>query len=192
MDFEHLIYDCEDLEVRQRGRSIGGSFPYNSLAVTRNSGRVRKERFSPGSMAFTVNDPSREVQFLVSHNFDAPVASRLRGSLILNDTPQALEFEARLPVPSAQPSWVQDLVKSVQSGLVVGLSPGFRLAPRSAVSSDDAESFDPEPGNESVLIRTLKDVLLVELSAVSRPAYKEAAIELRSHFPDLAEWMRIL
>ena len=192
MDFEHLIYDCDALEVRQRGRSIGGSFPYNKLAVTRNSGRVRKERFAPGSMAFAIEDPTREVQFLVAHNFDAPVASRLRGSLVLTDTPEALEFEARLPDPSSQPSWVKDLVMSVRSGLVIGLSPGFRLAPRGAVSNDDAESFDPEPGNESVLIRTLKDILLVELSAVSRPIYKEAEIELRSHFPDLYEMMRLL
>lgn len=192
MDLEHLIYEGT-LEVRQRGRRLNGTFPYDSLATIRNSGRVRKERFKSGSFAHTLGDETREIQFLVGHDFDRPVASRLRGSLILNDTPTALEFEARLPEPSAQPSWVRDLTKAVQSGLISGLSPGFRLAPRSAVSLDEAEVFIPEPGStEGVMIRELRNVTLVEISGVSRPSYKEAALELRSHFPDLYEMMRLL
>lgn len=45
----------------------------------------------------------------------------------LRDTASALEFEATLPAEGARPSWVEDAVRGVESGLYTGISPGFRV-----------------------------------------------------------------
>ena len=45
------------LEVRESGRSIFGSFPYNSSATRGDRGSVRKERFRPGGLR--LRDPQR-------------------------------------------------------------------------------------------------------------------------------------
>ena len=165
------------MELRQDGRSIGGTFPYNSTATISNVGRVRKERFSPGAFRYSLEREDFEVSLLSGHSFDRPIASKLQGTLRFQDGPDALRFVADLPAEIDQPSWVRDTVLAMRSKLQVGLSPGFRLPPASAVSR--AEELIPEPGNPSVSIRQLNDVLLPELSIVTRGAYTEAGVDLR-------------
>ena len=64
------------------------------------------------------------------------------------------------------------------AGLIRGISPGFRVPPKSAVP--DAEKLIPEPGNPSVMIRSLSALVLNELSLVTRPAYEASTAELRA------------
>ena len=114
------IWSPDYLEVRQSGRSgprLTGSFPYGKTATVRDRGRVRKERIAPGAFAFAVNDPGRDINLLYGHSFDRPLASKLAGSLTIRDTPEALIFEAQLPDVEIQPSWVEDAIRSVKSGL---------------------------------------------------------------------------
>lgn len=66
----------------------------------------------------------------------------------------------------------------VGAGLIKGVSPGFRVPPKSAVP--DAERLVPEPGNPGVMIRKLSALLLYELSLVTRPAYEQSEAELRA------------
>ena len=128
MDIETRAIWPVDLEYRQTGRTLSGRFPYGSTATIASSGRVRKETFRPRAFEYAVNDPGREVNLLSGHTYGQPVASKRAGSLKLKDGDDALEFTATLPAEAEQPSWIRDLVLSVQAGLMRGLSPGFTVA----------------------------------------------------------------
>ena len=177
------------LETRQAGdgREITGVFPYAGMAVIAASGRVRKERIAPHAFDFSINDAAREVNLLVGHSYDRPLASKQRGSLEFDSQDDALSFRAVFPTESRQPSWVRDALLAIDDELMLGLSPGFVVPPASAVPN--AESLSPEPGNPSVSIRTIRQALLLEMSVVTRGAYSDAAVALRdeqSALQDLA------
>ena len=201
------VWPCE-LEIRARGRKLTGSFPYNSTAVVSDRGRVRKERIRPAAFSWQLKEfeklqgqvaeqiqkglnearaqllreelARRNVDLLRGHNFDRPLASMLNGSLRLDDTPTALRFEADLP--DNPPSWVSDTVRAVEAGLLRGVSPGFRVPPKSVVP--DAEELIQEAGNPGVEIRAVNQAVLYELSLVTRPAYPASQVDMRSFFPD--------
>ncbi len=165
------------IEIRQRGgrgRTLRGSFPYNALATVRNRGRVRKERVRKGAFRYAVEDEDREVNLLLGHDFQAPLASKRAGSLTLRDG-DALQFEAALPAAGEAPSWVEDAVRAVEGGLMLGVSPGFTVE-----GIEGAERLLPEPGNPGVQIREVVAALLLELSIVTRPAYPDTEVDLRS------------
>ena len=61
---------------------------------------------------------------------------------------------------------------------MTGLSPDFRVPPRTAVMN--AEELLPEPGNPSVQIRQVNAAVLREFSLVTAPTYDDAFIEMRS------------
>ena len=91
------------LELRQVGNVLTGTFPYGKLAVIASTGRVRKERFEARAFAFAVASAVREVHLLVGHDYNKPLARKLNGSLILNDSDEALEFRATLPPEADRP-----------------------------------------------------------------------------------------
>ena len=168
------------LEIRQRsggGRTLSGRFPYGKKAVVRDRGTTRKESIQPGAFKFSVEDAEREIHLLFGHDYNRPLARKLNGSLKLKDTPKELRFDVTLPDAAARPSWMEDAIKSVRSGLVSGLSPGFVIPPSRTVPN--ALKLRPEPGNESVMIREVYEASLLEISIVARPAYREAGVELR-------------
>ena len=171
------IYPVE-LEYRQAGRTISGAFKYGPTATISDRGRTRKERFGPRAFEHAVNDETREINLLSGHSLSQPLASRRAGSLKLTDADDALRFEATLPVEGDQPSWIQDTVKAIRSKLVGGISPGFRIPPKGTVPN--AEELVEEAGNPGVFIRVIRQALLFELSLVTRPAYAETAVSLRS------------
>lgn len=179
MDFQP-VYSLDGLEVRQQNNrpTIVGRFPYNALAVLADRGTVRKETIKPKAFDFAIKDPARDVHLLVGHSFDKPIASKLTGNLEFNDTEEFLEFIATIPEGAERASHITDLLIMLGSGLIKGVSPGFRVPPKDAVPN--AESLVPEPGNPGVMIRVLAQLLLYELSFVTRPAYEASRAELRS------------
>lgn len=186
-----LIFPTESLEVRQHGGlpTIVGKFPYNSLAVLSDRGAVRKETILPGAFGFTLADPDRDVHLLVGHSFDKPLASRKAKTLTLRDTEDFLEFVAQIPEGAERASHVVDALAMLGAGLIQGVSPGFRVPPKDVVP--DAEKLVPEPGNPSVFIRRLMQLMLFELSLVTRPAYEQSRAELRAldaNPPKKPEW----
>lgn len=178
-DLEHGdLWFPGELEIRQRGRILAGSFPYGRTATRSDRGRVRKERFSKRAFRFALRDPRREINLLFGHSFDRPLASRSAGTLRLTETDDALSFEATLPPLDRQPTHVRDARLSVQSGLSTGLSPGFQVPPRAVVP--DAEIEIPEPGNPGVFIRQINHAVLYEISIVTRAVYAGAFVEARA------------
>ncbi|MEO0939877.1 MAG: HK97 family phage prohead protease [Pseudomonadota bacterium] len=167
------------LEVRREGKRpvIRGKFPYGSLAVIADRGRVRKERIMPGAFNFALED-DREVNLLMGHDFDKPLASRGAGTLTFADTPDEFVFDATIASEIEDVSHVRDALSLLASGLVRGVSPGFRVPPASTVPG--AERLDEEPGNPGVFIRTILALVLYEISLVTRPAYPSTEAELRA------------
>ncbi len=172
------------LEVRRKqggGVRLSGRFPYNSRAVLSDGGRTgrpRKEQFAPGAFRYTVEN-EQEVHLLVGHSFDRPLASRGAGTLHLTDTDDALTFAADIAPELEEVGYVRDVLAGLAAGLIVGISPGFRIPPERTVPNAEAvEEEDPAEG--MALIRTIFEAVLFELSLVTRPAYSETQVEARN------------
>ena len=164
------------IEVRRRGgggRTLTGSFPYSKLAVRADSGRVRKERFCCSRLLFRPQGETRGPSTLGPRVLQAS-GLRRAGSLRLSDSAKALSFEATIPATAEQPTWIRDTVMALDAGLVGGISPGFRVPP-----INGAEVLIPEPGNEGVMIREIREAVLFELSLVTRPAYGDTTVSRR-------------
>ena len=186
MDFETCYALIGELEIRQGGgsRIIRGRFPYGTLATVSDRGRTRKETISSRAFAFAIDNtvdrvgaPIR-IDLLTGHDFGKPLASRQAGTLAIQDADDAVTFQATLPAIEESASWVEDTVRAIQAGQMVGLSPGFRVPPRGVVPN--AETLRPEPGNPGVQIRQINDAVLREMSVVTSGAYLDALVEIRS------------
>ena len=174
-----------DLEIRQFGgaRSIVGTFHYGTTGTVSDRGRVRKESFASRAFRFAIDqEPDRKIDLLVGHDFGKPIANRQAGSLVIADSAEAVTFTATLPEEALTPSWVLDVEKAIANKTMIGLSPGFRVPPVSAVPN--AERLIPEPGNPAVQIRQISDAVLREFSIVTAGIYDDALVELRAE--DLA------
>jgi len=177
------------LEVRKRATgalALHGRFPYGVPAVLSDGGRTgqpRKEIIAPRAFSYRVDRPQEDIHFLIGHSYDRPLASRGAGTLDLTDSDEALSFVATITLEMQEVSWVRDFLAALAAGLIMGLSPGFRIPPERAVKDAETvedEGHDPANGAHNALIRTVNAALLYELSAVTRPAYSEAQIEARS------------
>ena len=186
MEFETCYALLGELEIRQGGgsRLMVGRFPYGGLATIADRGRTRKEVINSRAFAFAIdNDVDRfgipiRIDLLSGHDFGKPLASRQQGTLAIQDADDAVTFQATLPELEDSASWVEDTVKAIRAGQMIGLSPGFRVPPKGVVPN--AESLTPEPGNPSVLIRNINDAVLREFSVVTSGAYITAGVEMRS------------
>ena len=180
MEMETRAVYPVQLELRQEGNRpvIIGRFPYGEVATVSDRGRIRKETFEPRAFEFAVNDTTREINFLAGHSFNRPLASRRAGTLTLEDRADGLSFEAVLPPEGEQPTWMMDFLLARRAGLVGGISPGFNVPPATAVAS--AEVLTPEVGNPAVMVRRIRQAVLFEMSAVTRPAYDGTGLEERA------------
>lgn len=180
------VYDT-GLELRAAGdgsRRLSGSFPYLSLAVIDSGGngrRPKKEQFAEGAFSWGLEQPpsERDVHLLIGHSFDKPLASRKAGTLLFSDTKQALKFEAILTPEIMRTTWGADFLAAFQAGLVGGISPGFRVAPKEVVPIPE-EITDEDESLGEALIRTIFAAILFELSLVTRPAYHDTNVDLRA------------
>lgn len=157
------------LELRQQangGVRISGRFPYNSETML---AKGRYEQFATRAFSAKLAGAD-DVHFLVQHDFAQPLASRSAGSLDLRDTPSALEFDATITPEMAGTTWARDFLSANAAGLIKGLSPGFRVAP----GGDTVER------RGDGILRTVRAAELLELSAVTVPAYPAAQIEARN------------
>jgi uncharacterized protein len=177
------------LELRKRASgalALHGRFPYGKRAVLSDGGRTgrpRKEAFAPRAFAYRVDRPEEDIHLLIGHSYDRPLASRGAGTLDLTDSDDALTFAATLTAEMQEVSYVRDFLAAMRAGLIVGISPGFRIPPERAVPN--AEKVEEEnPAEGTALIRTIFAALLYELSVVTRPAYDETQIEERNWQPD--------
>lgn len=165
------------LELRTEGGEtrLRAIFPYGQetvLAERVGMGRERREMIAARAFADRL-DRGEDVHFLSGHDFNKPLASRSAGTLILTDTDDALAVDATISADMGQVSYVRDFLSTHAAGLVRGLSPGFRVRP-------GGETVE-ERGN--AILRTINAADLIEISAVTKPAYPQAQIEARNWQP---------
>lgn len=163
------------LEVRASADGatrLRGRFPYNKAALLSGGPSRRREVFSARAFAARI-EAGDDVLFLVHHDMDRPLASRAAGSLTLHDGDDALEIEAVLAPEMREVGYVRDFLGTLAAGLVRGLSPGFTVP----------EGGDQVKRDGDGLIRVVRAANLVEISAVTKPAYPEAQIEARCWRP---------
>ncbi len=153
------------LEIRNEGGEtrLRASFPYGAETELAPG---RLEVIAPRAFASRI-EAGEDIHLLSGHDYEKPLASRAAGTLDLTDTAEALLIEARIDPAT---SWARDFLAAHSSGLIRGLSPGFRV---------DAGGERIERRNAGVL-RTITRAALFEVSAVTKPAYPLAQIEARA------------
>lgn len=166
------------LELRQEGGEtrLLGRFPYGVETVLQEAGPGQpelREVFAPRAFSMRVEHRDRNIPLLAGHDMNRPIASLGAGSLKLDETDEALTFEARIAPSMAKASYVADLMAGIQAGLTIGVSPGFRVAR----DLPDAETI---ARRGKAVLRTVHHALLEEISIVTRPAYPQAQVEARS------------
>ena len=188
MDLIHAIEGGSLLLERRSsrgGRRLRGRFPYNKRAVLSDggrNGRPQKEEFAPRAFSYRIEKPDEEIHLLVGHDYGQPLASKSNGTLRFRDTEKELQIEADIAEDLLEVTHVRNALALLAAGLMVGLSPGFRMPPERAVAKQDAEEwidedYEPEKGNHRAQIRRIKQALLYEVSLVTNPAYKDASAE---------------
>ncbi|SCM69693.1 hypothetical protein KARMA_3933 [Donghicola eburneus] len=165
------------LEVRTSADGstvLRGRFPYANPTVLSDGRERRMEVFEARAFGASVADGA-DVHLLVHHDMNKPLASRGAGSLVLEDSDDALTFEATLAPEMRSVGYVQDFLGTLASGLVGGISPGFRVP----------QGGDVVRRSGGGVMRSVRTATLIEISAVTKPAYPSAQIEARNWVPDL-------
>ena len=163
-----------DLEIREVGGAsiLHGRLAYGQTATISDRGRVRKERLGPDSLGWQMREfaklqeqmqtmlsdtfaearrqleeqlERRNVHVLSGHSFDKPLGDLKGRTARVTSNNDYLDFEVDLPDVADMPTYMQDVVKEVRTGRAGGISPGFRVPPKSAVPN--AETFIAEVGN---------------------------------------------
>lgn len=130
------------------------------------------EEIAPGTFTKTLQEG--DARFLVDHDTALLVARVSAGDLRLAEDDIGLATEAEL---DAELSYVRDLVRNLDRKRITGMSFGFR------VIKDDwtTETVTTSDGMEAeVEVRTIREVELFEVSAVTFPAYDETDAALRA------------
>ncbi len=162
------------LELRSEGGAtrLRAAFPYSAETELAPG---RREIIAPRAFAARI-EAGADIHLLAGHDYEKPLASRAAGTLTLRDTDAALELEATI---DGGTTWARDFLAAHASGLIRGLSPGFRVP-------TGGERIERRGAD---LVRTITAAELFELSAVTVPAYSQAQIEARAwkpgdHAPD--------
>lgn len=156
------------LELRSEGGAtrLMARFPYGRETEIA-AGRF--EMIAPRAFAGRIA-AGEDIHLLSGHDYGKPLASRAAGNLTVTDSPDALVIEAQI---DGGTSWARDFLAAHGSGLIRGLSPGFRVPL-------GGERIDRRG---TAVLRTITSADLFEVSAVTRPAYPDAQIEARNWQP---------
>lgn len=130
------------------------------------------EQVNAGAFAKTLKEG--DARFLVDHDSSKLVARVSAGDLRLSEDDLGLVVDSDL---DTEVSYVRDLIRNVDKRRITGMSFGFQV-----VKDDWAtEEVETNDGNSAeVEIRTIQEVKLFEVSAVTFPAYEETDAALRA------------
>jgi hypothetical protein len=139
------------------------------------------EEIAPGCASKTLAES--DVRFLVDHESQLVVARTSAGTLQLTDTAAALEVDADL---DQRLSYVADLAVNLETKNVTGMSFGFYVVKdewtTETVTVTNSAGADTEI---EVEVRRILEIRLVEVSAVTFPAYDMTDAGLRSMCADV-------
>jgi len=129
------------------------------------------ESVAPG--AFTKTLGETDARFLIDHSSYHVVSRASAGTLTLSQNTRGLYTDSVL---DQRLSYVNDLVANLDNGNIRGMSFGFQV-----MKDDWAEEEERSASGDPVAVevRTIREVKLIEVSAVTFPAYEETDAGLR-------------
>ena len=128
-----------------------------------------RESIAPGAFKKTLQE--RDIVFLFNHNTDMPLARTSAGNLDLREDPTSGLKASATPVDT---SYGQDLLKLTRAKVVKGMSFGFEVI-KDAWQDDQGRASNENVGTK----RTIQEVRLHEVSAVTFPAYETTTFSAR-------------
>ena len=156
-------------KANAKGKTIGGyAAMFNSVT---DIGPFR-EVIRPGAFKRTLA-AGADVRALFNHNQDKVLGRTASGTLRVWEDGNGLQYECDLPDTTV----ANDLYESIQRKDVDQCSFGF-------CCDDDGDNWLPPQGAETKQLRELLDVDLVDVSAVTYPAYISTSVGTRSMFPE--------
>ncbi|MFG2144127.1 HK97 family phage prohead protease [Streptomyces sp. NPDC048696] len=130
------------------------------------------EEIAPGAFTQTLTDG--DARMLIDHDSYYVVSRVSAGTLDLTEDERGLSVDSALDMGL---SYVNDLKANVRNGNVSGMSFGFYvLKDEWTTETIEIEGADPV----EVDVRVIQEVRLVEVSAVTFPAYSETEAELKA------------
>lgn len=127
-----------------------------------------RERVAPTALDRTLKS-GRDVRALFNHDLGQVLGRMANNTLRLRADSKGLAVEIDLP----ETTWAQDLRTSMKRGDINQMSFGFY------VTDKDGEEWEGLSG-DGPIVRTLKDIELIEVSVVSIPAYPDTTAAARS------------
>lgn len=156
MDTEIRAMDTEDGSLR-----IGG---YAAMFNREATGLSFREQIAPGAFARSL-ESDQPVYLLINHDTDQlPLASTASGTMRLSEDQVGLRMEADLDPSNPR---AVELASALRRGDVTKMSFAFSINPGGEERAEDG-------------LRTLTDVNLFEVSAVTWPAYESSSIGMRT------------
>ncbi len=158
MEKEIRSIHTSEMRARNETTIAGYAAVFNSPSV--DMGFI--ESIRPGAFRDHLSD---DVRFLWNHDSNLPLGRTKNGSLRLWEDERGLQFELTVP----DTTWGRDALESVRSGIVDQMSFGFQTL----------EDFwgNTQDGKRT---RELIRVRLIEVSAVTFPAYVDTAAAVRA------------
>lgn len=140
------------------------------VMVSRKLGKF-VEAIKPGAFQTTLNS-NEDVRALYEHDTKMLLGRRSAGTLRLNEDERGLQVEIDIPDTTAG----RDAYALVQRGDIRGMSFGFLVRP-------NGEQVTREGG---MVLRSLTDLLLLEVTITSIPVFDQTSIESRSIEPNIS------
>jgi uncharacterized protein len=134
-----------------------------------------KETIAPGAFSRALKEGG-EVKCLFNHDSSQILGRTKNGTLTLSEDDKGLRFRCVL---NKDDSAARDLHARVKSGLIDECSFAFTVP-------DGGDEWDAT-GTK----RTLRDVNLLDVSAVTDPAYKETSVSARNHTYNTKAWLNL-
>jgi hypothetical protein len=150
------------IELASSGKLVGYAAVFNSRS--HDLGGFH-EVIAPGAFDRSLTE-NPDVFALVEHDANRVLARTTNGTLRIQPDSHGLRVE----IDPADTSYARDLLALVKRGDVAGMS--FRFRPFQGGDSMDLRSNPP--------VRTLKSVLLKEVSIVVNPAYPATEVSVRA------------
>lgn len=164
----NMVFRAADEEEETDGRIgtlEGYAAVFNEDTVINSWEGHFVERLVPGAFTKTLKDNASRVKVLFNHGFDPSIGDKPLGK------PSVMEEDKRglrVEVPLDDTSYNRDLLASLRSGALDGMSFRFSVV---------KEKWDE---SEELPVRTLKEVRLYEFGPVTFPAYEATSAGVRS------------
>lgn len=134
-----------------------------ALSEVLGTAKKFRERIAPGAFKRAIENRNREIDFLAEHDSKQVLASTKNESLTLREDGEGLYMEAKI----SPTSYGKDYYQLISDGLVRNMSFGFTSL---------KDSWNQVGG---VMIRTIEELELFEVSAVRNPAYSQSSLAAR-------------